>query len=171
MVKIGQGCSRTAFLREDGKVVKKPRYDSPFEYCGKPHPSVFQKLMRKYFKEPSVSKVQKMIWSGLRLSEPCKGILAEYLVSLEVKDTEFSAMFALCEEIKIRKRRGELEINIVGIYEDANTKSNPFFVEEHADLSDFDLSFSLYDLHEHNFAGEGVIVDYAALYPREEDDF
>lgn len=171
MVKIGQGCSRTAFLREDGKVVKKPRYNSQFYYCGEPHPSVFQKLMRKHFENPSISKVQKMIWSGLRLSEPCKGILAEYLVSLEVKDTEFSAMFALCEEIKIRKRRGKLEIDIVGIYEDGNTKSNPFIVEDDGDLDDFDLSFSLYDLHEHNFVGEGVIVDYAALYPREEDYF
>ena len=45
MERIGQGCSRTAYLREDGKIVKKARYKSSYNSAGRPDYGVVNRML------------------------------------------------------------------------------------------------------------------------------
>ena len=164
MERIGQGCSRTAYLREDGKIVKKPRYNSRHNDAAQPDERIIDRLLLEltllYPENKKLEKILTLMEKNYYIAPPCMGILAEYLVSLYIQNRAFSANFALCEDIKIRKKANVEEVSIVGVYENAKYKThNPEYG------SNYDLPFIIGDLHCGNYVN-GVIVDYADIYPK-----
>lgn len=159
MEKIGQGCSRSAFLMEDNRVLKVPRYNSYYSDAARPNPRLLKKLIIEFKADKNVCKVAKMMEKGFHLSDPCAGILAEYLVSLKVKGQKSADSLALCEEISVRKRRGLDEIGIKGIYENGYDKAER--VEEIDDIENF--PFYIGDLHDGNYINSKILVDYANI--------
>lgn len=164
MERIGRGCSRTAYLREDGKIVKKPRYNAPRNGAAQPDENTVDlllvKLARLYPENKQLAKVLAFMEKGYYIAPPCMGILAEYLVSLYIQDKDFSADVALCEEIKVRKKANVEEVSIVGIYENAGEK----IPGTGKDVNRGDLPFVIGDLHGANYVN-GIVVDYAYIYP------
>lgn len=164
MKKLGQGASRKAYLREDGKVIKKPRYDSQFNWLGAPSPEAFRELMEEFSNDPSIMKIQAMKERGMRIPSPCLGTLAEYLLSLKLKKSSvLSEYFALCEEIKIRKRNKKDQIAIVGIYENGYEKIANYDLSDSVTDIILDLPYEVEDLHCDNTLGDKIIVDYACI--------
>lgn len=159
MKKIGQGCSRSAFLMEDNRVLKVPRYDSDFEDAAHPNMQLLKILIKEFKADKNVNKVLEMMNKGYYLSAPCAGILAEYLVSLKVKGKKSADSLALCEEIIVRKRRNMSEIGIKGIYENGFEKADQ--VEKIEDVENF--PFYVGDLHDGNYIDNKILVDYANI--------
>ena len=163
MERIGQGCSRTAYLREDGKIVKKARYKSSYNSAGRPDYGVVNRMLDQlkalYPENKNLEKVLTLMEKDYYISPPCMGILAEYRVSRYVKNKPASKSFALCEDIKVRKKANVEEISIVGIYENANEKAPR--VQKGLSRK---LPFIVGDLHRGNYVN-GILVDYANLYP------
>lgn len=164
MKKIGSGASRIAYLREDGKVVKKPKYKSQYNWLGAPEPSVITSLLKEFSDDPTVMKIQKMREKGMSIPSPCLGTLAEYLFSLKLKkSSSLCDCFALCEEIQIKKRRDKDQIAIIGIYENAFQKIEELDLRPPVRGLYLDLPFKVNDLHQDNTVEEKIIVDYACL--------
>ena len=164
MKRIGQGCSRTAYLREDGKIVKKPRYKAFHSDAAEPDQRIIDRLLIElsalYPENKNIAKVLTLMEKNYYIAPPCMGILAEYLVSLYIRSRSLSTNFALCEDIKVRKKTNVEEVSIIGVYENAEEK-----VLEDGYISRGDLPFSIGDLHPGNYVN-GIIVDYANIYPK-----
>lgn len=164
MERIGQGCSRTAYLREDGKIVKKPRYNGRYSDAAQPDERTVDRLLIEltllYPENKKLEKILTFMKKDYYIAPPCMGILAEYLVSLYVQNRAFSTNFALCEDIKVRKKANVEEVSIVGVYENAETK---VLDDEYG--SEYELPFIIGDLHPGNYVN-GILVDYADIYPK-----
>ena len=164
MERIGQGCSRTAYLREDGKIVKKPRYNGRYNTAAEPDERTVDRLLLelslRYPENKKLEKILTFMKKDYYIAPPCMGILAEYLVSLYVQSKSFTTNFALCEDIKVRKKANVEEVSIVGVYENAEDK-----ILEGEFISQSDLPFSIGDLHPDNYVN-GIVVDYANIFPK-----
>lgn len=162
MKKIGQGCSRSAYLREDGKIVKKPRYNAPDYDAAQPDSVLISALIDQFPENAKLQKVVEFMDKGYYIAPPCAGILAEYLVSLYISNRAFANNFALCEDIKVRKKPGAEAVSIVGVYENAEEK------EYDPRCEDYILPFFIGDTHAGNYVN-GILVDYANICSKSRD--
>lgn len=157
---LGQGCSRRAFLVENNLVIKLPRDNAPWSTAGSPSLNSFSMLLEEFDNNPSVAKVIKLMEKGMTLKAASRGILTEYMLSLFLENKEEEKFFAKCIEIRVRKRRNVDEIDIKGIYENAETKPR---IDSYSFLDKPAVEdFYLHDLHQGNLVN-GYIVDFAAI--------
>ena len=157
--KLGQGCSRKAYLMSNGEVMKEPRYNSSYQSLGRPEDYAIDFLMDRFEDDGLVKKVRKLKEKGFSLPCPSLGILAEYLVSKVAKESFCGDYLALCNRIVVRKRRNRNEIEIKGYYENAFLKEyidTNFHGEE--ELEEIIIG----DIHLENCIN-GYIVDYASI--------
>lgn len=160
---VARGYSREVFIREDGIVVKKPRYDSYDEQisCGSCDQDIFRKLIRMTKKDRKVQKFQELSDEGRWAYSACRNTFIEYMISLLMNEEE-KKYFAVCQDIRIRRSPTEGKISIVGFYENAFKKKIEFEQNIGDMIFEERTGFEIDDLHSDNYI-RNIIVDYACI--------
>ena len=167
--KLGEGCSRKAYLMENNLVCKIQRKEDSDTSLGSPGIGLFDYLLYNS-KNKKVIKIRERMEKGFSLEYGSKGILTEFLISELIEDRQVSKHFALCKDIQSRKRNKTTVIEIKGLYENAFEKSSSLHIEEKKAFNesvyygDFPISedIEIDDVHMENFT-EGVVTDYACV--------
>jgi len=162
MKKIGEGASRTVFLLEDGRIMKRPNYMNYGEKIGvgSAYKGAFEKLVELTKDDPKVAKVLELEKEGRELYSSCRNNFVEYMVSLLLNEEEKGG-FALCTDIRVRRSTDIQKISVVGFYENAYTKKRCHDQKKYRKFEKR-TKFMIKDLHFGNFR-KGMVVDYAAI--------